>query len=427
MKRRPLLAIPAIAALALAGCGLGGQSGDSDSDTGTETGTGEGSGELSGSIQFQTWSLRDGFSDYFEGVIEDFEAEHPGTAIEWIDQPGDGYSEQLLQQVNTNSLPDVVNIPPDFAFELLAANALVDLESADPDALPTYTEGGLEAYRFDGHEGIYGYPWYLGTDLSWWNTELMAESGVDEIPTSFDEHVDAALTIAENGGPPLFSSAPGIGDLNAEGVPIMEDGEFVFNTPEGAQILQQYIDLFEAGAMPPEVLASDYAGNADRYREGAVSFTTAGTGFFGDLLDNAPSVAEVTTPTARLGTPPLFVQGISVASDSDNPELALAFAQFVTNNDNQIAFVQIAQGFLPGTAEANANPESFTTEFDNETLADVVALAAEAMPDAQVPMPVQWSDSMNTYAQQQIALALRGDITAQEALDVIVQNANDNL
>lgn len=47
--------------------------------------------------------------------------------------------------------------------------------------------------------------------------------------------------------------------------------------------------------------------------------------------------------TTRIGVPPLFVQGICVSADSKNPNLALAFAQYVTNNANQVDFVKLAQ------------------------------------------------------------------------------------
>lgn len=431
MPSRPRLAMTAalaVSALALSACGLSPQEDDTSDDAapaGDDDGTSGAPAELSGSIDFQTWSLKnETFTPYFEQLITDFEAENPGTEITWVDQPGEGYQEKILQQVQTGDLPDVVNLPPDFAYQLSDFGALRDLEAADAAILDVYTPGGVDAYRYDGVEGVYGYPWYLGTDLSWWNTDLMAEGGVTEIPTDFESMRDAALTMAENGGEPLFSSAPGIGDLAANGIPILEGGEFVFNTPEAAEILQGYVDLYAAGAMPPEALSNDYAGNTTLYQQGAVAFTTATATFAGELETNAPTLVEGTQATPRIGTPPLFVQGVSVAQESDNPDLALAFAQYVTDNENQVEFVKVASGFLPGTAEANENPDSFASAIEDPLVQDAMAIAAEQMPDAQTQMPVQWTAEMNTYAQQQIPLALRGDITPQEALDGIVEQAN---
>jgi len=39
-------------------------------------------------------------------------------------------------------------------------------------------------------------------------------------------------------------------------------------------------------------------------------------------------------PSAAIGTPPLYVQGISVSSKSKNLPLALAFAEHLTNSQN---------------------------------------------------------------------------------------------
>ncbi|QOR69907.1 extracellular solute-binding protein [Ruania alkalisoli] len=423
-KRNGVVGFGAAALVAmLAACGMSPQDGGGADSESIDT-----SGELSGSIDFQTWSLRnEKFTPYFEGLVAAFEAEHPGTTINWMDQPGEGYEEKLLQQVQTGELPDVVNIPPNFAYQLNEVGALVDLEAADAETLGVYTTGGVDAYRFDGAQGAYGYPWYLGTDLNWWNTEEMAAGGVDEVPTTFEEMVDAALTMSENGALPLFSTTPGIGELAAEGVQILQDGEWVFNTPEAAQIIQQYADLYQAGAMPAETLSNDYAGNATLYQQGQVAWTTGTASFATELQNNAPSLVEITETSPRIGTAPLFVQGISVASGSENPELALAFAQYVTNNENQVEFVKLAQGFLPGTLEANENPESFTGVIEDPLVADAVDIAATALPDAQQLQPVEWTDAMNTFAQQQISLALRGDITPEEALDRAVENATTTM
>ena len=230
-----------------------------------------------------------------------------------------------------------------------------------------------------------------------------------------------------NGKMPLISSAPGLGDFYAAGVTLFEGGKFVFNTPESEAVLQKYVDLYKEGAMPPEVLQSTYLGNSQLFLQGKVAWTTGSASFPKDLAEKAPSIAEVTVASKRIGIPPLFVQGVSVAADSKNPELALAFAQFVMNNDNQVEFVKLAQGFLPGTVEANANPESFTSAITDPKMAEAAKLLAEQMPDARVTVPVQFTEGMKTFVQQQITAAMRGDISAKDALDKSVKYCNENL
>ena len=60
---------------------------------------------LKGAITFQTWSLKgDKFTPYFTALIKDFETE-PGTTVNWIDQPGDGYPEKVTSQITGTAFP----------------------------------------------------------------------------------------------------------------------------------------------------------------------------------------------------------------------------------------------------------------------------------------------------------------------------------
>ncbi|WP_367113094.1 sugar ABC transporter substrate-binding protein [uncultured Tessaracoccus sp.] len=413
-------------ALTVSGCGLGG---------GASTGGGGGAsagGALEGQITFQTWSLKnEKFTPYFTKLVADFEKEHAGTKIKWVDQPGDGYEEKIQQQTTSKQLPDVVNIPPGMALPLAQIGAIVDLEDADAETLKRYGDGGVEAYTFDGVDGAYGYPWYLGSDLNWWNTKAFEDAGLDpeKLPTSTDELIEAARQMAKatGGKTPLISEAPGIETLGAAGIELYKDGEFVFNTPEAAELVQQYVELYAAKAMPPEVLQSDYQGNSQLFMQGKVAWTTGSASFPVDLKKTAPSIAAVTKATPRFGTPPLFVQGLSVSSGSKHPDLALAFAQYVTNNTNQVEFVKVAQGFLPGTKEANEKPETFTKAIEDPEMKEAAAMLADSMTKAEVLAPVVYTDAMKTFLGQQITAAMRGDQSPKDALDKAVKYCNDNL
>lgn len=149
MRIRSTLAfgLAAVTTLALAGCTGGGVA-----PAGDDSGPVDTKGELSGTVQFQTWSLKnEKFTPYFEALIQSFEDEHPDVKIDWIDQPGDGYQDKILSQANSNTLPDVLNLPPDIAFPLVKAGKLLDLEKAAPELKDKYNEGAWDAYsQFSG-------------------------------------------------------------------------------------------------------------------------------------------------------------------------------------------------------------------------------------------------------------------------------------
>ncbi|UWF77389.1 MULTISPECIES: ABC transporter substrate-binding protein [Microbacterium] len=326
MKIRKILAVgvAGATALALSACTGGGGAGAAGGGGPIDT-----SGELTGTIKFQTWSLKnEKFTPYFEALIDEFEKEHPEVTVEWLDQPGEGYQDKILSQANSNTLPDVLNRPPDIAFPLVKAGKLLDLAEADPGLESQYNEGGWTAYSsYSGTEGTYGLPWYLGSDASWWNLAALEPYGItkDNLPATTDEWLDTAKEVAtaSNGKVQLVSSMPGVDTFISAGIPVMdEDGTFTFNTPEAEAIMQKYADAYAAGAMPAEALS-------------AVE---------GDLE--------------------------------------------------------------PAQAEAM------------DVMFDSLSKAKAA--------PFQWTGDMSTYFNQQIALAISGEMSAKEALDKIVDYANEN-
>ena len=115
MKLRNIAVPIAALSLLLAGCTGGGAS------------TGAAGSDQAQEITFQTWSLKnDRFTPYFEKLVADFEKDNPGTKVNWIDQPGDGYEDKILQQADSGELPDVINLPPEFAYKLAQVDLLVD-------------------------------------------------------------------------------------------------------------------------------------------------------------------------------------------------------------------------------------------------------------------------------------------------------------
>jgi multiple sugar transport system substrate-binding protein len=427
MRRIAAISALAIATtVAIAGCGIGDKStGDSQKVVST-------SAALSGSITFQTWSLKnDKFTPYFTKVIAKFERAHPGTKINWIDQPGDGYATKITSQVTSGSLPDVVNLPPDIAHAVAKTGNLLDLTKNVPTLGTDYVKSGLDAYVYaDTKTGSdsFGFPWYLGTDVNYWNKAMMARDGLDATkpPKTFDELLAQAKVMHDRSGGKdfLMSRGPGLSDIVNSGTKLMSDDgkKFVFNTPAAAAMIDKYTDAFKKGYLPPNLFATGYEGNSTLFNKQQVAWTT-GTGYYIEgLKQTNPTLARNVLPSPALGTPPLYVQGVSVASKSKNLPLALAFAQFLTNDANQVAFVHLAQGFLPGSAASATNPEF--TKSDGTPQGDAAVIAYQSMQKAVNFTPPVWTSAMDTILGQEIAKAMTGKETAQQALDNAVKQVN---
>lgn len=402
---------------AMTGCGAG-----------DEPSAGDLEGKIEGKVSIQTWALKPKFTDYVEGVIAAFEKENPGVEVTWLDQPGDGYDQKVLTQAQSGDLPDVVNLPPDFALPLAEQDQLLDLEKADVDLEGTFVEGGLQGYRYDGLDGTYGYPWYLGTDVNYWNTKLLEENGLDpkSLPTDWDSLFEQAATYQKTakGSSYLISRKPGINDFQNLGVEIFnEDGtELTFNQPEVVELVQKFADGYKAGLLPKNLLSEEFQGNSAMYNESKVAWTTGGGQHINTTLQTeAPSLVDVTTSNHAFGDGPLYVQGLSVNAKSENLAAANALAQFVTNAENQKAFAELVPGIYPSTTESAE--DDYFSKSDGTNAGDAQVTAFETLSTA-IPNNPRWSPAMETILQQQLAAAITGDATPQEALDKAVEECN---
>ncbi|MFC5265995.1 ABC transporter substrate-binding protein [Kribbella qitaiheensis] len=425
-RRLTPVAALAVAALTLAGCGLGSSD---DTSSGSQP-TVDANAKVTGEVSFQTWALKPKFTSYVEGVIKAFEAKYPGTKVTWLDQPGDGYDKKVLSQASAGQLPDVTNLPPEFALPLAKQNLLLDVSAADPAVKTDYVEGGLTAYQYNGLNGTFGYPWYLNTDIDYWNSTKFAAAGLDakNPPKTFDELLAAAKVVHDKSGGKeyLMSRLPGIGDFTNAGVKIVSDDgkKFTFNTPEAVALLDKYRDAYKAGYLPRDILTQEYLGNSKLFTQGKVAWTTGGGNAIVDFQKDNPSLKGKVVPSPALDIPPLYVQGLSVSSKSKNQAAAIALARFVTNAENQAAFAKIVNIFPSTKASAN---DPYFSKSDGTVESDAKVLAFESLAKAKSLQPAVISGATNDFINQQISLAIAGKVTSQQALDAAVAKADQLL
>ncbi|GAB3810597.1 ABC transporter substrate-binding protein [Kribbella italica] len=425
-RRLAPVAALAVAALTLAGCGLGSSE---ESSSGAQP-TVDANAKVTGEVSFQTWALKPKFTSYIEGVIKAFEAKYPGTKVTWLDQPGDGYDKKVLSQASAGQLPDVTNLPPEFALPLAKQSLLLDVAAADPAVKTDYVEGGVTAYQYQGVDGTFGYPWYLNTDIDYWNSSKFAAVGLDakNPPKTFDELLAAAKVMHDKSGGKeyLMSRLPGIGDFTNAGVKVISDDgkKFTFNTPEAVALLDKYADAYKNGYLPRDILTQEYLGNSKLFTQGKVAWTTGGGNAIVDFQKDNPSLKGKVVPSPALDTPPLYVQGLSVSAKSKNQAAAIALAKFVTNAENQAAFAKIVNIFPSTKASAN---DPYFSKSDGTPESDAKVLAFESLAKAKSLQPAVISGATNDFINQQISLAISGKVTSQKALDAAVAKADQLL
>ncbi|MGY5764277.1 extracellular solute-binding protein [Brachybacterium sp. DNPG3] len=412
----------ALAALGLASCGIGG--GTTETDTG--------SGEVTGSIRFQTWNLKGGYEEYFTALIAAFEKEYPGTSVEWIDQPPEGYQDSLSADAAAGNLPDVVDMGPEAAYSLASAGMLVDLAAEDPSLKDGFLPAAWEAMTFAGlGGGTYGFPWYLNTGPSFFNTALFEAAGLDpeNLPATYDELFEQAAVMGEASDASMIGRLPAIETFGTYGVQLMNDEgtAFTFNEDRGVQLLQHYIDLYQGEGFTEESLNALQTGELDAFKAGELGWLPGSSYTMKELRETAPDIAETVAvaPAIADSAPNMYIESLTVSSQSTNLATALAFAAFATNPENQMEFATQASVF---PSNDGALEDARFTEDDGTDDGAIRVQSAAQVKEAVVWWPPAFSgESSAVYLQEQIGQALLGQKTAQEALDAAVSYADDRI
>ncbi len=425
--RKPVAFTAALAAgaLLLAGCAGGG-----DASNGGDSAD----GELSGEITFQTWNLKnEKFTPYFEDLIEAFESENPDTKIEWVDAPPEGYQDKLSADAAAGNLPDVVDMGPEAAYTLAQAGILEDIAESDPEAEDLYLDKAWEAMTFAGlGGGTYGYPWYLNTGPSFFNTALFEECGLDpaDLPADYDALFTQAETLtASCPDDAMIARMPAIENFGEYGVELMnEDGtEFTYNSKKGVEFVQRFVDLYADAGLTEESLNNLQTAEVDDFKAGRLAYLPGSSYTYNDLKDTAPAVFESLGMGPRINdsSPNMYIESLVVNAGSENLELSREFAKYVTNSENQLAFAEAASVF-PSSEGSLDDP--YYTEDDGDGATAVRLAAAEQVREAVVWWPAAFSGGPDAATlREEIALAVLGQKSAQDALDASVKYSNERL
>ncbi|WEO93972.1 sugar ABC transporter substrate-binding protein [Streptomyces sp. FXJ1.172] len=420
VPRRALFAAAVALVLPLSACGSGGDAGGST----------DASGKVEGTITFQTWNLRANFKSYFEGLIADFEKKYPGTHVKWIDQPAEGYADKLSADAGGGTLPDVVNVSPDLVAPLARAGLAMDLDKAAAKYKSEYLPGAWAGHQIPGLSGTYAFPWYLNTGPLFYDKALFRKAGLDpdKPPKTYDELFADALQMAKKSGGKVatLANVPTIEDFGRYGVPLMnrQGTAFAFDNAKGVRLLTAYKELYDAGALDPQALTATPESSGRKFLTGAVAMNPGSALDLDNFKKNAPGLYRnigITDQITSTGHVNMYVMGVMVNSRTRHTPAAVAFAHFVTDAQNQMSFAKKVAIF-PSTAGSLNDP--YFTEQDGTDETRVRIAAAKSLKSAVNYTPVLFSDQMKTALRNEVAKALQGKESPQQALDNAVKAAD---
>ncbi len=386
-------------------------------------------------VEFWTMQLQPKFTDYFQTLIAQFEQENPGIKVRWVDVPWAAMESKILTSVAAKTAPDVVNLNPGFSSQLAARNAWMNLdEQITPDVRQQYLPNIWQASTLDGKS--FGVPWYLTTRVAIYNTDLFKQAGIDRSPTTYAELAQVAKQMKDKTGKYAFfttlvpdDSGEVLESFVQMGVPLVDaKGQAGFNTPEGRAAFAYWVNLYKDGLLPREVLTQGHRQAIELYQAGETAILASGAEFLATIATNAPTIAQVSASapqiTGKTGKKNVAVMNLVIPKDTDQPEAAVKFALFVTNDRNQLTFAKAAN-VLPSTVKALGDSYFTAIPANASPVEKARAVSAKQMETADVLVPTMKDIKLlQKIIYENLQAAMLNDKTIDQAVADAAQTWN---
>ncbi|YAI81868.1 MAG: ABC transporter substrate-binding protein [cyanobacterium endosymbiont of Rhopalodia sterrenbergii] len=385
-------------------------------------------------LEFWTMQLQPKFTPYFTEIINSFEKKNPEISVRWIDVPWEAMKSKILTTVSAKTAPDVVNLNPNFASQLASHNAWLNLTSyVSPEVQQQYLPKIWQASTLG--DVSFGIPWYLTTRITLYNRELLSQANLATPPKTFAELAEFAKTVHnETGKYAMFVTfVPGdsgevLESLVQMGVQLVDkQKKAAFNTPEGVTAFSYWVDLYQNGLLPPEVLTQGHRHAIDLYQSGQTALLSSGAESLTSIENNAPTIAKVSAAasqiTGKTGKKNVAVMNLIIPRDTNKPDDGIKFALFVTNTENQLRFAKQANVF-PSTVEGiKLYIEDLEQQSESTTLiTQARKVSAMQLEDAEVLIP---SMKNINKLQQIIYENLQAAMLKEKTVEQAVQDAAD--
>ncbi|MCH2047699.1 MAG: sugar ABC transporter substrate-binding protein [Trichodesmium sp. ALOHA_ZT_67] len=378
-------------------------------------------------IEFWTIQLQPQFTNYFNQLIADFEADNPDLSVRWVDLPWSEIESKIESAIVTETLPDIVNLNSSFTHLLTRPNAWLNLDTILSDSVRNeYLPNLWQCSQINGKS--LGIPWYGTMNITIYNSELFKEAELEEPPTNYTELAKVARQIKEKTDKYAFfvSFSPQGGNEVLEsfgkmGVELINvDGKAAFNTPLGEAVFKYWVDLYREDLLPEEVLTEGIQAGEDLYQAGETAMVFSGPEFITAISENIPEIGKVSFPTSQItgktDKKGIVLMNFAISSKTKLPDGALKFVLFITNYQNQMAFAQ-ETNVLPSTTKTLENSYFQNISSDASTQDRGRVISANQILAAEVLLPpIKNLDKLKQIIYQSLQEAMLAEKTIEQAI-----------
>jgi multiple sugar transport system substrate-binding protein len=352
---RKTIAIAAVTALALAGCGRDDDGGAGGEDQSEQISDGKATGTI------DVWAMGTEGEELGDFVAE-FEDANPDADVKVTPIPWESAHDKLSNAIAAGETPDVSLIGTTWMGEFAEAGGLMPTPEGLVDEADFFA-GAWESTEVGGTS--YGVPWYVETRVLYYRTDLAAEAGWDKPPETWDELKQFASDLQTKGGAEYgISLQPGQTGSWQTMLPFAwsngaaltnDDGtEYTIDTPETVEALEYYKSFFTEDISQSRVL--DPGESETGFADGVYGSFISGPWHTALVEDAgvAPEDYAVAPLPGKDSAPGMsFVGGgdLAVFKDSDNADSAWKLVQWLSEPETQTAFYELV-GDLPAVQAA---------------------------------------------------------------------------
>lgn len=318
-----------------------------NSDLSEGTSESESSSDSEVTISFIHWRGEDKAA--FESLINQFEEENPDISVEMNIYPSDQYQSQAQTLVRDGSTGDVFTSFPGSQFEALQSiDAFTDL--SDEPFVEQYEPSLIEAGQKDGAQ--LALPYQLVFNQPVYNVEIFEELGL-EPPKDWDSFLETSQTLADNGYIPIAFPGADIGPGQLMNSMVMNNApdEDIFAKLQAGdakatdewwvKTLTQFKELQDLGYFQEDSLGTQHPAAISLVAQEKAAMLATGSYAMAGLLEQNPELKLQLLAPITVAEDEAVFEGIhtttfmlGVNSQSEHPEEAKAFVEFLSEKDH---------------------------------------------------------------------------------------------
>lgn len=372
LKKLFAICLSGIMMISLAACGGGSDAGGGEGDAepaSSEASADDSSDSDAGSsegvtLKFQQWWGAELPEGYLDDICAKYEAD-TGNKVELLTAPWADTKTAITAGATNGTIADIVSVDGAWLAEFAEMGILTDVEAAGVDSSLASDIWKVGDTGYVVPVLNFAYPMYV-------NTGILEDSGVDAIPTTWSELIDACKKITEAGH---SAFALNLGTTNANGIQnvfmgtgwssgiSLKDDSGAYKTDGNenlASLAELFKTLYDDGSLYPGMSTLEESEMTSNFAAGNCAFTLASAATMSQFTDI--DFDAVTVPVKDDYTDQ---SGICYAS------WAVGISDSCENKEAAASFINYLLGGADGTdGSASAGLAATMSAFPNSTVAE---------------------------------------------------------